>query len=1212
MFNLLFQFEWRYHTRQISFYLACAVFLVLGYLFSASQGQVDAALFINAPYNITRMLGILSLPAIFVVATFANNAMLRDSAHKVTELIYVTPLKKSHLLFTRFLGFFAASVLAFSAAPLGMLIDAITANEVNRLVGPISLFDYLWGFGVVVIPTMFVAASLMLAISVFTRNQISNYILATLLYVAYFVSAVFLGSPMLANSVPAAPDIMALASLLDPFGLSAFFEQVQNWSVAERNSQTIELTGAFLMNRLIWVGVGFVILALVYMRFSKKLVLDNTSSKSSNKTKPDNQAVAQPYMTVSPVGQINPHWWAFISLVKLDVKQVIMSLPFAATLAVATISFGTEMLTVLSNSPNSQPSYPTTAALIDRIQWDVLLIIGGFILIYNTAEVLWRERALNVSAFLDSSPTSNFAFFTSKFLALAMIPVALIITAILLAVGIQISQGYSDFEPLLYLSLFYYGGLPLAMLAGLFLFCQVVSPNKYIGMGLSFFSLGVLAGPFSAIFGIEHPMLAFSLSPSSGYSDMNGYESASFVYGWYMLYWTVLTFIISLIGIQLWRRGSEAHSWRSSMRQLKGLFTGDHRALFAGAVAIFVAAAGYIFYQTNIIGGYMTSADSLDWQESYERRYSKYQDMPMPTLKDINTEMDLYPAEHAWEMRGRYEYVNDTGAPIDSMLIYLSPNLDRTLFELSGATLVEDDHENGSYIFEFDAPLIVGATTQLSFEIANKDLGFFGGTAPSYYAENGMFLLNPGELPRLGYQKLMEIPNGVDRRDRGLPPRTEMLPLEKALQAHAQTSHNGEMAGSYEQVTFETIVSTAVDQTAIAPGDLIGDWVNNGRRYFHYKSDEPINNVIPYASARYEIYSELYNGVTLEIYYNPERATNVESLARAMRDAHTYMSSNYGQYNASHLRVLQVSSLTRVNGFAAPTLVVMGENTVFNFDDRADDFLVDRAYRTTVHELAHQWWGHNLFPADSEIFEGGLVLVETLARYSELMMIEARYGQTAARRWVNFELGRYLSGRANSGEEVPLYRVNDQDYLMYSKGTVAMYALKELLGEDTINRALRSLIQDFADHDRPATSLDLIAALYKVSAASHHAIIDEWFKDIILYDFRINKAKVEPLSNGKFRIDFTVSGKKSRADKIGVETELDFIKKVEIAIFDEKGDDIFEIHSDSSLISLSSYDIITGENKISVIVDKKPSYLAIDPYYKLLDRNRDNNMAEID
>ena len=87
-----------------------------------------------------------------------------------------------------------------------------------------------------------------------------------------------------------------------------------------------------------------------------------------------------------------------------------------------------------------------------------------------------------------------------------------------------------------------------------------------------------------------------------------------------------------------------------------------------------------------------------------------------------------------------------------------------------------------------------------------------------------------------------------------------------------------------------------------------------------------------------------------------------------------------------------------------------------------------------------QWWGGQVRGASCA---AAAFLSESLANYSAMMVTEKTHGPEAARRVYDFQMDRYLSGRASNRREVPLLEVEDQPYIAYGKGAVAMYTLRE-------------------------------------------------------------------------------------------------------------------------------------------------------------------------
>jgi aminopeptidase N len=76
------------------------------------------------------------------------------------------------------------------------------------------------------------------------------------------------------------------------------------------------------------------------------------------------------------------------------------------------------------------------------------------------------------------------------------------------------------------------------------------------------------------------------------------------------------------------------------------------------------------------------------------------------------------------------------------------------------------------------------------------------------------------------------------------------------------------------------------------------------------------------------------------------------------------------------------------------------------------------------------------------------------------MVMEREFGSAQMRRFLRCELDMYLSGRGGElVEELPLELVERQPYIHYRKGSLVLYALKDAIGEERLNRALRRYVE---------------------------------------------------------------------------------------------------------------------------------------------------------
>src|SRR5699024_8061249 len=171
---------------------------------------------------------------------------------------------------------------------------------------------------------------------------------------------------------------------------------------------------------------------------------------------------------------------------------------------------------------------------------------------------------------------------------------------------------------------------------------------------------------------------------------------------------------------------------------------------------------------------------------------------------------------------------------------------------------------------------------------------------------------------------------------------------------------------------------------------------------------------------------------------------------------------------------------------------------------KAED-AVDYPFAVTAHEVAHQWWAHQVLGAN---VRGATMLSESLAEYSALKVLEQEYGKEQMRKFLKDALDKYLRGRTSERKrENPLMYVMGQSYIRYNKGSLVFYALSDYLGEDKLNAVLSDFIDQYAFQGPPyPTSGALVAELEKATPDSLQYLIKQMFRTSTLYDNYANKA----------------------------------------------------------------------------------------------------------
>lgn len=1178
MLRSLLRFEWRYHTRQASFYAAAMLFLLMGFALTGTRFGPDSVR-VNAPWLVMEATGLLSLLTLFAVAIFASNAVLRDVEHGMLEIVFATPVGRFHYLFGRFAGAALATMTVAALSAAGMLVASLMPWIPPERLGPFTLMPYLWAQLVVMLPNVLLATVLLFAIAALTRSAVATYVGAVFGYFLYFAVSALTNSPIMAQSKPGAGGGNAVA-LLDPFALSSFFEVTRYWSIAEKNDRFVALTGSLLMNRIVWLGITAGIFALVYSTFSFR-VLRRSRRRDPAAMKAAAIETFTPIET-APVKQstpgIHPRWISsYLSATRVELRALVWNVPFFLLMLLWMALAGSEAWSELFAAEFRTTLYPTTALILNSLR-QPLGLFGTILLIYLAAEVVWREQNHRMASIIDTTPVPGSVMTAAKWTALAGVIASVIGSGILVGVILQISRGYTQIEPLVYLSQFYFLGLPLLLLAAAITLIQVLSPGKYTGM--VFALLFVVYTRMAADVGLAHQLWQFGSVPPVQYTDMNGFGPNASAFGWFSLHWTLISAFLLTIATMAWR--GIGRPWRQQLHLLLRRSTLRQRSTALALFALSIASGGWIFYNTNVLNEYRTEAGVNDWRTVYEKTYRQLAAMPQPSVTDIDLALDFYPGERRYHVASRQTLANQTKAPIRTIWVAVRREARLVKLTIAGARLAETDSRYTMHRFELNPPLAPGARTEFRYELDFAPQGFEDGTQDDPILSNGTFLLGFRVFPTFGYRNSYELTDARERARRGLPPREATEEESDVFEASQES-----------RVNLTATLSTAHDQIALGVGRLERSWQSGGRRYFRYRTQSPIANAAAFGTGRYAVRKQRAGGVDIEIYSHPGHPQNVQHMLDAAVASVKAFESSFGPYKAGVLRMVEVPT-QRFAAYASPGIIWFVENRTPLTDTR-DPNRLDMTTRRVVHEVSHQWWGHQLVPP---VGPGALLLVETFAKHSESMIIERLRGRPHLDRFLEMELDRYLAGRSNEETvEDPLLRVDRQPYVYYAKGAVVMNAISHEIGEKALNEAIRGVLkQPFA------TALDFLDQLRRVSPPVSYALIEEWLKEIVFHDLQLQTASARRGADGKYVVTLRIEAGKSHADRRGAERPVAFQESIEIGIYAR----------DESVLHLQKHPLRQGLQDLVVTVEQLPHSIVLDPHVTRIDRDRGNNMRVIE
>jgi hypothetical protein len=1186
MFKKLLQFEIFYQFKQRAFPIFAILFMALG-VFVGRQGFAPKGVNFNAVYQVYFYVSLFTLGSVFIIMFFAVSAMLRDRQYHMEGLIFSSAIKKSDYFWSRFLGTFVFSVLAFSPFLLGYIIGIYSSDLDPERLGEFQLLTYLQPWIYIAVPNIFICSTIVFSVSTLTKNSTATYVSAVFVYMLYFVSSIFLNSPLLAQAVPASPESMAIAAVADPFGIAAFFEQTQYWTPYQKNTQLLSFSGLFLLNRLVWILISVGILFTTYKILSFRKV---TGKVKKDKKVNTNKTPLLLYKPLPTINSFKGQRAAFFSLLKLELKSVFKSLQFIVVLVMwLFIVFSELYSTVISGGEYGVSIYPFTNQLIDLIIAP-LTLFSLILIVFYSAEIVWKERHLNFNLIVDATPVKNWVFFLSKFGALSMLPLILITIGIAMCIAFQVALGYSNFELGLYASLYYYYGLQLIVFSMIALFVNSLAKTKYLGMGI--FGLVAIISLKADMLGLEHPLTSLGFMPRVSYSNMNGFYDGPKIFNHLAMYWLAFGLIFIMLSFKVWNRGVVA-SFSVKLKQLLFNWSTTQKISASVLVALFIGFASLIYYNTNIVSEYMTISETLDFKENYERKFKKYESLERPTRTSIKTEVAIFPKKRTYTVKATQILKNNGDKPLAEIFITERVPLENVSIE--NARLSNHDAFYGIHLFQFDIPLQPKDSVMFTYELKKEIKGY---EEDNSIIDNGTYINRFSNFePSLGYNSGIEISTKVEREKRNLPER-----IEEDQSDHHMVVENFK----FEKVRFETIISTDSDQTAISSGRLIREWSENNRNYFHYKSTNKIMPAAGYLSANYTTRKTNYKGISIEQYYDKGHDFNIEKIENSVKKTLDYCQENFGAYIFDHVRIAEVPSHWPFGGFAHPGVISMTEDRLYLSDVRSEDTF-DLVAKRTIHEVAHQWWGHTL---SAKPVPGGSLFIEGFAKYTEAVVMEKMYGKRAIYTLNENARRRYFSGRSFEGDiEPPVYKIFGHGYISYGKALTVMLALRDLIGEHKVNKILKKITDTYKVNNRlEATTIDLLNEIYKVTTVEQQELIDDWFKRVIIYDLGIEESSYKELPNGTYEVLVKIKGERFEMLASGETKEIQMNEPIKMGVFTIHPS---KVKDDSSMLHYESHTIKNGLKEFKIIVKDKPKYIAIDPYGTRSDENFQDNVVHL-
>jgi len=1215
MLGTIFKFETKRWLTNWQFYLYFIAFFTISFgVMAAASGYFDAFTattssntIVNSPIAINGLTGFIATFLNFIIPVIIGTTVYRDFKYNTHTLLFAYPFNKFQYLIGKFLsGFIITVIITFSIA-LGFLLATVLPFANPDLLGPINIAAYLQSYLVFVVPNIFFIGALIFLLVTLTRNQ----------YIGFIFVIILLFIPSIIHSLTTNVDDKFVASLIEPFGNQALSYVTKYWTIEEQNTLLIPLDRVIIYNRLIWIGVGFLALLATYFSFSFTHAPFTIfrKRKAQRLTKNNFGSIVKinlPKITYDHSFSANLK--TALRLSKFEFNSIVKNWIFITLMVVLVVFIFLSSYSL--GEMFGTKTYPVTWKIIDLVSGNIGLFLS--IIIYLFAGVLLNNSLTSrVNLLIDATPVPNWSLLLSKFLALIGMVCLVFVVGILAGIIIQTYLGYYNFELGLYLKEFFgFQLIDYVILIFLALFIQGFFKNYFIGFFVVFIVVQMIPYALRNL-GVEQSVFHFNSDMSYSYSDMNGFGSVR-GYFYYKLYWLLFGFVLYGLTLLFWRRGIISNAKERLQTVVNRFNTSIAIPLITCAIACI--GLGYaLYYQEVKLEPYYTSQEYEIQRVDFEKKYKKYEKHAQPRIVDVKVAMDIFPNERDYKAVVNYVMVNKSSTAIDSLFVNYGKNLKNITFN-KDHQLVLNDTVMDFDIYRLNQPLNPGDSLKVQFTVQNKKKTWLKDRSP--IIENGTFI-NNSIFPTLGYSADAEIQDNDIREKYDLPARERMAATDD-LEARKNTY----ISNQADWITFETTVSTAGDQTAIAPGYLQKQWQKDGRNYFHYKMDQKMLNFYAFNSARFEVKKEKWSNLNLEIYYHKGHEYNLDRMMEAMKKSLAYYSENFGEYQHKQARIIEFPKTMGTFAQAFANTMPFSEAIGFIADvDSENPDAVDYPFSVVSHEMAHQWWAHQVIGAN---VKGATLLSESLSEYSSLKVLEKEYGKYQMRKFLKDALDSYLLGRTREWkEENPLMYNENQQYIHYNKGSLVLYTMSDYLGEKQFNNILKEYVAKVKFQEAPYTnSIEFVNHLKANTPANLQYLITDMFETITLYDNKVDKVEVKALKDGKYQVDISFIVSKYRTSPKGTQIYKDakgntLVGKdgkkevesyplsdyVEVGVFGEKT--MKGSHEYENELYNKKYLINKINNKVSIVVDKKPIEVGVDPYNKLIDRDSNDNHKKV-
>lgn len=1044
--------EWRLYVRQPLVWLGALGLPGLSVLLVQGLTVADLQLAKRLTMlNITVVM--LALPV--VVAALTPPLLQRDRLYTMQELVGAARTSQFTRRLNRFVAFLSlVAVICLCGSVLQLLMlsqhPLFDAGVIHT-----ALKNGLF----IVAPACFWYCAAALLIAQRVRSALPVYAFFALVWIAYVMLASVTGSPVLAGSSIIHPSLYEAMLVADPLGFTAIFAQFTgdqtDWSV----------NPSIVLNRLAWLALSAL---LVWLALSARSVLNESVKRAPGwrlrKTAlPDSQSKIPAAITHHP----------FATLLVSATKALLVNRVMLLVLALYAGAVCSEVLAAIDYAEPHSVITPLSIDALNRVVWDMLPFAGCVLMALWSWQLGWQNQRNGSAEMIAATPVTNTQLVVAQAGALFFAGLVLLgITAIAVAVA-QLLSG-SQIKVVIYARMLTMTGLPVLLFGWLCLALHHVMRSALIAGGLGLLLLMVKFTPLVSLAGISHPLLDIAGTPLQAADYLIGFSRSEHTFWPYLIMWSAVAACAMVLAVNKTHRGAGfvLRAWRSLPRS----------GWLAIGVAVVMLVGFHLALQQE--RPYMTPDARYALRADYEKQYGHWEARAQPVVTHIDALVDFFPLQRQATLNLTLHLKNLSGEAINKVLVGSYPGFKPKVLTLSGGQLTSQNERLQQFVYQLDSPLLPGQILTLQAAMVVTGARRWLPSGHQILLPEFSYLRGIPLLPNIGFNRQYTLRDEVLREELGLAALDMPLPSTFVDKAPVTTLQS-------TPATLRSVVSSPVSHTVHAQGQVVNQWLASGRRYMEFATAEPVRNIPVWlatmqtstthsVTAGEDSVDISLTGLTRDLTSGSEISAQQVHI-QAVTDTLEWFSAQLTPYPYKQLSLLFTPEFGP-SGYALPQVILMSHRLAVRARP-ATDAGFDQRYRRTAHEVAHQWFGHQIgYGVEAD----GSFLIESLAKYAELVLIEQRYGKEAMQSLVDYELQRYqhaLRGRLTATRAI-IDATSSPD--VYARATLVFARLRELVGDEPIISVLKQLLGQNAPGRESVTSMDFVTRLLASTDEQYH------------------------------------------------------------------------------------------------------------------------------